>query len=331
MKPRVLIGPAPLKEIEPVYGPTITGAGFELVFPKRNVQMTEAELMEALPGCAASLAGSEPYTRAVIAAAAAKGLKVIARAGVGYDAVDLAAATDHGVAVTFAPGTNQDAVAEHTFTLILALAKNLIPQNTLIRQGQWPRRANLPLRGKTLGVVGLGRIGKAVALRGKAFLMNVVAHEPFPDRVFAQDHGITLLPFEDVLKQADWVTLHMPMLPESRQCINERTLGLMKPTAFLINTARGGVVNEPDLYNALKTRRLAGAGLDVFEEEPPGDNPLLTLDNVVTTAHTAGVDLQSRDDMARVAARAVAKLLAGEWPAEWVVNPTVKDKFFARG
>jgi phosphoglycerate dehydrogenase-like enzyme len=330
MKPRVLIAPAPLKEIEAVYGPTLTGAGFDLVFPKRNVQMTEAELLEQLPGCAASLAGSEPYTPAVLAAAAAKGLKVVARAGVGYDAVDLAAATEHGVAVTFAPGTNQDAVAEHTFAMILALAKNVIPQHTLIKQGQWPRRANLPLRGKTLGVVGLGRIGKAVALRGKAFLMDVVAYEPFPDKEFAAKHSIPLLPFDDVLTRSDWVTLHLPMLAESKQCVNKRSLGLMKPTAFLINTSRGGVVCEPDLYDALKNKRIAGAGLDVFEDEPPGDNPLVALDNVVLTAHTAGVDLQSRDDMARVAGQAIAKLLTGEWPAEWVVNPQVKDKFLAR-
>jgi phosphoglycerate dehydrogenase-like enzyme len=138
------------------------------------------------------------------------------------------------------------------------------------------------------------------------------------------------LPFDDVLRQADWLTLHMPMSPESKQCINKRSLGLMKPTAYLINTARGGVIHEPDLHDALKNKRLAGAGLDVFDQEPPGDNPLLTLDNVVMTAHTAGVDKQSRDDMARVAAQAIVKLLKGEWPADWVVNPQVKDKFFAR-
>lgn len=330
MKTRVLIAPAPLKGIEPVYRPVLTEAGCELVFPKRNMQMSEAELLEALPGCSASLAGSEPYTRAVIAAAAAAGLKVIARAGVGYDAVDLDAATEHGVAVCIAPGTNQDAVAEHTFTLILALAKNLVPQHSLIKAGQWPRRANLPLRGTTLGVVGLGRIGKAVALRGKAFLMDVIAYEPYPDRAFAEQHGITLLPLDDVLKRSDWVSLHLPMLPESKQFINTRTLGLMKPTAYLINTARGGVINEPDLYDALTNKRIAGAGLDVFEEEPPGDNPLLTLDNIVMTAHTAGVDVKSRDDMARVAAQAIARLLSGEWPADWVVNGQVKEKFFNR-
>jgi phosphoglycerate dehydrogenase-like enzyme len=329
MKPRVLIAPAPLKEIEDVYGPALTG--FEIVHTKVVHQMNEAELAEILPGCAGSLAGSEPYTRAVLAAAAAKGLKVIARAGVGYDAVDLAAATEYGVAVTFAPGTNQEAVAEHTFSLILALAKHVVWNHNLVKAGQWPRRANLPLRGSTLGVMGLGRIGKAVARVGQSFGMNVIAHEPFPDKAYCEKNNLPLLSFEDVLKQSDWVTLHMPMLAESKHCINSRTLKLMKPTAFLINTARGGVINEPDLYEALKSNRIAGAGLDVFDVEPPGGNhPLLTLDNVVFTAHMAGVDTKSRDDMAKLAATAIARLLKGDWPADWIVNPQVKEKFFAR-
>lgn len=328
---RVLIAPAPLKEIEPVYGPVLRAAGYELVFPKRNTQMTEAELMEQLPGCVASLAGSEPYTRAVLEAVAAKGLKAVCRAGVGYDAVDVPAATEFGVAVGFAPGTNQDAVAEHTFMLILALARNLIAQHTLTRDGKWPRRANQPLRGRTLGVVGLGRIGKEVALRGLAFKMPVIAFDPYPDTAFLSAHNIPLVSLDELLTRADVVTLHMPMLPESRQIINARALGLMKPTAYLINTARGGVIDEPALADALKTKRIAGAGLDVFDDEPPpADHPLLHLDNVVLTAHTAGVDMQSRDDMARMAARCIVKLLAGEWPGDWVVNKDVRPKFEAR-
>jgi phosphoglycerate dehydrogenase-like enzyme len=160
--------------------------------------------------------------------------------------------------------------------------------------------------------------------------MNVIAHDPFPDAAYAAQHNIPLLPLDDVFRQADWVSLHMPMTPESKQFVNARTLGLMKPTAFLINTARGGVVNEADLYDALKTKRIAGAGLDVFDREPPVGSPLVKLDNVVMTAHTAGVDLKSRDDMAHAAAQAIAKLVHGDWPAEWVVNPAVRAKFQGR-
>jgi phosphoglycerate dehydrogenase-like enzyme len=326
MKPRVLIAPAPLKEIEPVYGPVLRSAGYDLVFPKRNAQMTEAELLEVLPGCVASLAGSEPYTPRVLDTAAPAGLKVIARAGVGYDGVNVEAATAHGIAVAIAPGTNQDAVAEHTFMLILALARNLITQHTLTRAGEWPRRANQPIRGRTLGVVGFGRIGKAVALRGLAFGMKVVAYDPCWDTAFAAAHNIARLSVEEILTEADYVTLHMPMSPVTRHLINKQTLALMKPTAFLVNTARGGVIHEPDLYEALVNRRIAGAGLDVFDEEPPGDNPLLRLDNVVLTAHTAGVDVQSRDDMARKAAETIVRALSGDWPAECIVNPEVRQK-----
>ena len=331
MKPRVLIAPAPLKEIEPVYGPVLRSAGYELVFPKRNAQMTEAELLDVLPGCIASLAGSEPYTPRVLELAAPAGLRIIARAGVGYDGVNVEAATAHGIAVAIAPGTNQDAVAEHTFMLILALARNLITQHTLTRAGQWPRRANQPIRGRTLGVVGFGRIGKAVALRGHAFGMKVVAYDPYCDAEFAAKYNIPMLSVEDLLRESDVVTLHLPMMSGTKHLINRQTLALMKPTAYLINTARGGVVNEPDLYDALLNKRIAGAGLDVFDEEPPGDNPLLTLDNVVLTAHTAGVDVQSRDDMARKAAETIVRALSGDWPAECIVNPAVAARWPQKG
>jgi phosphoglycerate dehydrogenase-like enzyme len=333
--PRVLVAPAPLKEIEHTYGPILHSAGYDIDYPPRRdfhteVQMTEEELLAQLPGCVGSLAGSEPYTRAVIAAAAPKGLKVIARAGVGYDAIDLQAATDHGVVVCFAPGTNQEAVAEHTFMLMLALIRNLMWQDAEIRTGQWPRRAVGYVRGTTLGIVGLGRIGKAVATRANAFGMEVLATEIAPDLGFCEANRVALVPLEELLRRSDVVTLHVPKTPLTKYLINRERLGFMKPSAFLITTSRGGVVHEGDLYEALKAKRIAGAGVDVFENEPPTGSPLFGLDNVVLTAHTAGVDRKSREDMARVPAQAIVKLLAGEWPAEWVVNPQVKEKFFSR-
>src|SRR5262249_41687104 len=157
----------------------------------------------------------------------------------GYDAVDLAAATERGVAVTITPGTNQDAVAEHTFALILALAKNVVAQHPAVKVGLWPRQANVPLRGATLGIHGLGRIGKAVAVRGAAFGMRLLAYEPFPDQHFVAEQGITLVPFDRLLAEADFLTLHVPLTAESKYLINKKTLGHMKPTSFLINTARG--------------------------------------------------------------------------------------------
>lgn len=330
MNPRVLIAPAPFRDIEPVYGPTLRAAGLDLVFPKRAAQMTEPELLEQLPGCVASLAGSETYTPAVIAAGAKAGLKVIARGGVGYDGVHLKTATENGVVVTYAPGSNQDAVAEHTFLLMLTLTRNLLGQHTPIHQGHWPRQTVQPVRGRTLGIVGLGRIGKSVARKAKAFDMNVIAAEIAPDQEFIRTHGITLLPHDEVYRQADIVSFHVPLSPQTRHMVNKRMLGLMKPTAYLLNTSRGGVVHEPDLHEAITSNRIAGAGLDVFEDEPPVGCPLLGLENVVLTAHTAGVDMQSRNDMALFAARAIARLLAGEWPTEWVVNPEVRAQYEKR-
>ena len=196
-----------------------------------------------------------------------------------------------------------------------------------MREGRWEREPTLPLRGRTLGIVGLGRIGKAVALRGECFGMRLLAYETAPDEAFVRQHQVTLVPLAQLLAESDYVTLHAPATPETKHLINRRTLALMKPTAFLINTARGGLVCEADLLDALQNKRLAGAGLDVFEKEPPGDNPLLRLDNVLLTPHTAGVDLKSRDDMALSAANAIVALHRGEWPAEQIVNPQVQERF----
>ena len=322
---KVLIAPAPLAGLQAKFVDVLRNSGFELVYPKKKAQMTEDELMEQLVGIRGSLAGSEPYSRKILQAHPQ--LRVIARAGVGYDAVDTAAATDFGMAVTIAPGTNQDAVAEHTFTHILAIAKNLISQHLGTVALQWPRQANLPLRGQTLGIAGLGRIGKAVALRGEAFMMKLLAYEPYPDHAFAKAHGITFVSMDQLLAESDFLSLHLPATKESQHLINRTTLAKMKPSAFLINTARGALVKEADLIEALQQKKIAGAGLDVFEDEPPADSPLFHMKNVVVTPHAAGVDLKSRDDMALSAAEAIVSLSKGEWPAEKVMNPEVKAKF----
>jgi phosphoglycerate dehydrogenase-like enzyme len=323
---KVLITPATLAGIDGEFLRVLKSAGFEIMFPSVTRQLTEEELLRELEGIKATLAGSEPYTCRVFKEHPQ--LKAIARAGVGFDAVDVAAATDQGVAVAIAPGTNQESVAEHTFALILALAKNVVSHHHGTRMGSWPRQANLPLRGRTLGIAGLGRIGKAVAVRGIAFGMKLLAYEPIPDKTFVIRHKIPLVSMDRLLAESDYLTLHMPLTPESRYLINKQTLTKMKSSAFLINTARGGLVCEKDLVGALKASTIAGAGLDVFEEEPPPlDNPLFSLDNVVFTPHTAGVDLQSRDDMALSAAQAIVSLSKGQWPAEKIVNPQVQAKF----
>lgn len=328
--PKVLIAPTTLAGVQATFVEVLRDAGLELVYHGRPAQLNEAELLDTLAGIDASLAGSEPYTPRVFAAHPQ--LKVVARVGVGYDAVHVDAATAAGAVVTIAPGTNQGSVAEHTFALMLALVKHVLPQHQGVAAGGWPRGTNLPLRGRTLGLAGLGRIGKAMATRAQAFEMRVLAHDPAPDGAWAAQHGVPLVSFEELLRESDFLSLHMPAIPQTQHLINRRTLALMKPTAFLLNTSRGAVVNEVDLHEALAGGRLAGAGLDVFEQEPPApDNPLLKLANVVLTPHAAGVDLRSRDDMAESAARAIVSLLRGEWPAEKVVNPLVRERFRWKG
>jgi phosphoglycerate dehydrogenase-like enzyme len=317
--PKVLITPAPLVCREGPFVEILQAAGFELAVPAHRNPLRSHEVIPLLRGVHAVLASSEPYTREVLETA--PDLRVIARAGVGYDAVDVAAATERGVIVTIAPGTNQDAVAELTFALLFAVAKRLVPNHQGVKAGAWPRHPTLPLRGRTLGIAGLGRIGKSVATRGLAFGMRLLACELCPDHAFVSKHGIELVPFERLLAESDFLSLHIPLTPQSRHIINRTTLALMKPSAFLINTARGGLVCEADLLEALQNNRLAGAGLDVFETEPPGRNPLFELDNVIMSPHVAGVDIQSMQDMAVSAAQAIADLCAGKWPADKIVNP----------
>jgi phosphoglycerate dehydrogenase-like enzyme len=323
--PKVLIAPSTLANRTGSWHDTLRDAGFEFVFPSVSRQLLENELMELLSGVDASLAGSEPYTRRVIAAHPQ--LRVIARAGVGYDAVDVPAATERGIAVCTTPGTNHDAVAEYTFTMLLALAKRLIPLHLATMAGGWPRQVLIPLRGRTLGILGLGRIGKAVALRGKVFGMKLLAYEPYPDQKFVAEQGVTLAPLEQVIREADFLTLHVPLSAESKYMINKNTLAMMKPTAFLVNTARGALVHEHDLADALRAKKIAGAGIDVFELEPPGKSPLFELDNVVVAPHVAGVDSQALSEMAQSAARSIVRLLKGEWPEAEVVNQEVRGKF----
>jgi phosphoglycerate dehydrogenase-like enzyme len=270
------------------------------------------------------LAGSEVYSRKIIEASPE--LTVIARQGVGHDAVDLEAATAAGIVVTNTPGSNHEAVAEHAFGLILALAKNFFGQDRETRAGRWPRRPTLPVRGRTLGIVGLGRIGKAVAIRAAAFGMRIIAAEIAPDRDFIAVHGIALVPYERAVREADYLTFHVPLTPLTTHMLDGPALTEMKPGAFVVNTSRGGVVDEDALLQALKQQRIGGAALDVYENEPVRSHELFGLDHVILTAHSAGIDQKSRADMALFAAESIVCLAKGDWPADKVVNPEVRER-----
>lgn len=297
-------------------------AGFDVRLAEKRLA-SEAETIEALRGVAAVIAGGEPYTHRVLASLPE--LRVVSRAGVGTDRVDTEAATRHRVVVTITPAGNHEAVAEHALTMLLALARSVVRHDQEVRRGVWSRGALQPLRGRTLGIVGLGRIGRAVAVRAAAFRMRLLACEEFPDAEFVRHHGIELVDLDRLLALSDFVTLHVPLTAQTRGLINRTTLAGMKRGSYLVNTARGGLVVEPDLLEALRSGQLAGAGLDVFNEEPtPAHNPLLQLENVLVSPHLAGGDIQGLNDMALAAAQNIIDLHQGKWPEGSVVNPAVR-------
>ncbi len=266
-----------------------------------------------------TIAGGEPYSERVIGASS---LKVISRSGVGYDSIDVNAATARGVAVCTAPGANANAVADHAFALILALARQVLPLDRAIRNRQWPRPGSVDVNGQTLGILGLGRIGKRVARRARGFDMRVVAYDPDWDEAFAAENRVERLTLEQVFQEADFLTLHAPNTPQTRHIVDARRLGLMKPTAYLINCARGPLVDETALYQALEAGRIAGAGLDVFEQEPLGESPLRELENVVLTPHSAYYSPKSNAATLQMALENALLVLEGKRP-HFCVNPEV--------
>jgi len=254
--------------------------------------------------------------------AGAPDLRVIARWGVGYDAIDLEAATRRRVAVCIAAGGNHEAVADYAFALMCALQRGLRHNTRLVTQGVWRTEFRPGIWRATVGIVGLGRIGKAFARRCRGFEMRLLATEPAPDLAFVGEHRVELMALERLLQHADIVTLHCPASPATRHMINVERLALMKPTAYLINTARGPLVDEAALYDALVGGRLAGAGLDVFEREPLTASPLFALDNVLLSPHVAGVDLTSEVAMADRAIDAILAVRHGRVPAgDCLLNP----------
>ncbi len=296
-------------------------AGFAVTYNETGARYTEEDLVGVLPGHMAAIASGEPYSERVLAAA--PGLKVIARWGVGYDSVDVAAATRHGVAVALAFGGNHDAVADLAFALMAGLACEMPRFHDMVAGGAWDSDWHSSLWRSTVGLVGLGRIGRAMARRCQGFEMRVLAHDIQPDAAFAKDAGIEMVSLETLLRESDFVSLHAPHTAETENMINSRTLASMKPTAYLVNTARGGLVDEAALGRALTTGRIAGAGLDVFRDEPPVGSPLLGLDaNVLYAPHWGS---QTGDADARVARLCVDAVLAigqGKSPAGGVLlNP----------
>ncbi len=301
-------------------------AGFDVRFPRDRTftrGRSEEETIEALRGVSAILAGGDLLTAHVIESLPE--LRVIARAGVGFDRVDVAAATAHNIAVTITPNANHQAVAEQAMALLLAVTRNIVIHDRITRSGVWEAPINRPLRGATLGLVGLGRIGRSTAVRARAFGMQIIACDPYANERSVNGVDIEFVDFNTLLSRADFVSIHAPLTSETHGLFNRDTFARMKPGSVLINTARGGLVVEADLVDALNSRHLSAAGLDVFETEPVSpDNPLLTLDNVVLTPHRSSEETLAFRDMTVEAAESIVTLYTGGWPESCVINPEIR-------
>ncbi len=252
---------------------------------------------------------------------AGRNLKVVARAGIGVDNIDLDAATRAGIAVVNAPVGNTVAAAEHTMALMLALARNVPQAYASMKDGQWQRSAfmGIEVRNKTLGIIGLGRVGSEVARRASSFGMRLIAYDPFVAPDFASRLGVTTMPLEELLPQADFITLHTPLTAGTTKLISKPQLLMMKPGARLINVARGELIDEDDLLEALENEQLAGAALDVFTNEPPGDIPLLKHPRLMATPHLGASTQEAQREVAIEAAEQVIAVLNGQ-PARNTVN-----------
>ena len=322
---RVLLTTMQVQSTEDELLRPLVEAGHEMTMLPQARANDADTLIGALAGVEGVIAGTEPYTPRVFEAA--PDLKIIARTGVGYDAIDVDAATAHGVAVAPTPGANHHSVAEAAVGLIVAALRRFAFADRQMRTTGWnPRPYGVELRNKTVGVVGTGLIGKEVVRRLQGWDVTILVSDIVTDEQFAQQYGARYVELPELFREADAITLHAPLLPSTRHMVNEQTLRSMKPTAYLVNTARGPLVDEQALARALRANWIAGAALDVFETEPlPQDSPLLQLDNITLTQHVAGVTYESMRAMTAMAVESVARVLRGEPPVA-CANPQVLAK-----
>jgi D-3-phosphoglycerate dehydrogenase len=293
-------------ELEPQVG--------EVIYNPTGKPLTSTEVAQLLPGIDGYIAGLDGIDANALKSA--DRLKVIARYGVGVDNVDLATAREKGIVVTNTPGANSVSVAELALGLMLALARQIPEAVEAVHQGKWPRYSGVSLEGKTVGILGLGAIGKQLARRLSGFDCKIVAFDPFADAAYAKNNQIELATMDEVIAQADFVSLHLPLLPETRGIVNDAFLNKMKKGSFLINTSRGEAIDEDALLKALQSGQLKGAGLDAFTVEPPDPkNPLLALPQVVVTPHLGAQTDGATSNMGWLAMRDCLAVLKGEKPA----------------
>ena len=285
----------------------MSASGLEVSY---QPDLNQDQLLHEIQNSAALIVRSRTQVTAEVIGAALE-LRLIGRAGAGVDNIDLEAATQKGILVMNTPAGNSVSAAEHAFALLIALARKVSGADASVKAGEWnkPAFVGQELRGKTLGILGLGQIGSLLARRAQAFQMRVIAHDPFVGQGYANDLEVTLFDLSSVFEESDFLSLHLPLTDETRGIINRKTLSLMKPGAFLINTARGGLIAEEDLLDYLEEGRLGGAALDVFENEPRVKERLLRSDRVILTPHIAGSTVEAQEQVGHTIATQVVDYL----------------------
>lgn len=282
----------------------------DIIYNPYGRPLTEEELIPLLKDCDGYLAGLDYVTDKVIAEC--DHLKIISRYGAGYDRVDLKAATEKGIPVTNTPGVNAEAVAELAMGLILNLARRIAFLDQKTKTGDWVRSTGTELGNKTIGILGLGAIGKNLAKYARGFSMNVIAYDPYINEEYAKANNIKVATFDEVIEASDVISLHLPLNNETKHIINGACIDHMKPGVLIVNTSRGGLIDEVAACEALKSGKIGGLGLDAFEVEPPGASPLFELDNVVSTPHTGAHTKEAIEKMADLAVDNLIDVLSGK-------------------
>jgi D-3-phosphoglycerate dehydrogenase len=309
----LLVTPTSYGKNDPCLKTELEAVVAKVIYNPTGKPLTSAEVTSLLPGVDGYIAGLDVIDRAALEKA--DRLRVIARYGVGVDSVDLEAAREKSIVVTNTPGANSVSVAELALGLMLTLARQISEAHQAVQQGKFPRLSGVSMEGKTVGILGLGAIGKQLVRRLAGFDCRILAYDPYADTEFSARNNLVLETLDAVVTQADFLSLHLPVLPETRCLVNTAFLAKMKKGSYLINTSRGELIDEQALLNALKSGHLRGAGLDVFTVEPPEPaNPLLHLPNVIATPHLGAQTDGATSNMGWLAMRDCLAVLRGEAP-----------------
>jgi D-3-phosphoglycerate dehydrogenase len=305
---KLLVTPRSFGKTDPSVFERLTDAGYEVIRNPYGSILTEEQLIESLEGCEGLIVGVDPVSRRVIESAV--NLKAIAKYGVGIDNIDLDACKEKNISVSRTVGANSSAVADYAFALILAVTRRVVLIDQKCRQDDWGKLTTSDVDGKTIGLLGLGAIGRKVAKRAAGFDMKVLAYDPYWDEDYAKAHGIIKAEPDQIYQNADFISLHLPLTDETKNMIAAREIEMMKPTAVIINTARGGLIEEEALLEALINKRIYGAGIDAFSQEPLADRRWYELDNIVMGSHTAASTFGATEQMGQMAVTNLLKDLS---------------------